>query len=1165
MPKDYKIAESPVRKGVTFLEASAGTGKTYTISRIAVRLIAEEGLPVSKILVVTFTETATKELNGRIRQAIAETLHQLNNPNTKDPLARTYGKKETEELKLIQNRLKLALAYFDEASIFTIHGFCNRVLNDFAFESNQLFEPKLIKEPTPLWTETLQDLWRKNFYQNDSFLAALLTAGRITPYGLIEAYRSFSQFPNIEVLPIVSKKKLQDSIQVLRKIWDRLAQFIAKERETLLDLLEQESSFESKFRKEMPALRASLKSEWPTVPTTTAVRIISRLSLSHLTKKRLKGAKDLKFHAAFHHLGDEWQAAFHEFCHQQRFICLRQARKLLQEKKKQDNLLTFEDLVPRVLNILESGNGNFLQSKIQNSYQAALIDEFQDTDPEQTELFRRLFISPDHFLFLIGDPKQAIYKFRGADIFSYLNARNLADRIYTLPTNWRSDPALIDAVNGLFSQFPAAFVFPEIPFLPSESAVNEGQFTLKGKRLSHPFQFCFQKSETDKPITNELGKQSIRLAMASEILRLLGGDYQINGNNVQPADIAILTRTKQEGIDVRDELSLHGLPSVFTTDQTVFESREAHMLSHLLRSLLEPYKAEWTRALYTSEWFGWDASTIFGKNETVDGWEEIQNKIRKLCDRWNLEGIAQTMADWISWSGVKQTLLAQPGGERAVTNLLHLVELITQAEEESELSPLSLTQWLDRTIKDPDRERDDFLSRLESDENAIQIMTIHKSKGLQYPIVFVPFAWSKAVSPLDDVIYHQSANNYQLVLDRREEIEETDQQQFRKESLSDALRLLYVALTRAKHATYLFWGDFKSLENSSIGYLLGIRKEANPNFPQTTTEALELIRKKQLPGIAFNMVTAMTEDQQPEFNRFEKVENLTTKNFHHKPDSGFSISSFSSLATGFKESLEESFEEEEESKPDLPGEQAMDSIFTLPKGAVTGTLIHNILEKSDFSDPESVKASLKSNIHVSALESKWGPILEEHLITMLDTPLQGTSGLKLNKLDNRSCLAETEFHFPTRNTCLKSILNYFKSVAGARFGTELPTMEHCKQQRLRGFLRGFIDLLFKWENRYYILDWKSNWLGDSLEEYGQDHLNEAMTHSAYFLQYYLYSLATVRYLHFRDPDFNYDKHFGGVYYIFIRGVHPTRPGSGVFFDRPEKSAIQTLDNLFAQN
>lgn len=1162
--EDYQIGKTPIRKGVTFLEASAGTGKTYTISRIAVRLIVEEGLPISKILIVTFTEAATKELKGRIRQAISGTLNQLQNPDSEDLLAQSYSQKDAEKLNLIQKRLELALASFDEASIFTIHGFCNRVLNDFAFESNQPFELNLIKEPTPLWTETLQDLWRKHFYDNGSFLAALLTVGEISPSRLVEAYRGYSRFPHIKILPHVSIELLETSIKVLKDIWDRLLQSLENEKDALHHLLEQESSFKSKFRKEMADLRVVLQAKWPTVPTATAVRFIQQLSRTYLTDKKLSRAKDLEFLSDFHDLGDEWQAAFHQFFHQQQFNCLRQMQELLKKKKDQGSLLTLEDLIPEVLNILESSNGNYLQAKIQDTYGAALIDEFQDTDPKQTELFRRLFISPDHFLYLIGDPKQAIYKFRGADIFSYLNARKLADHIYTLSTNWRSDPPLIDAVNGLFSQFPSPFVFSEIPFLPSKAVLDKSRFTLNGKDQTNPFQLCYLESENGKPLNNESSKESIRAAMAGEILRLLKGDYQIDENVVQPGDIAVLTRTKQEAIDVRDELSQYGLPCVFSTDQTVFESREAYLLSQLLRALLEPHRSEWTRALYTSEWFGWDASTIHEKNES-SAWEEIQNKMRQLNERWHVKGIAPSMAEWINWSEVKQTLLSQPGGERAITNLLHLIELLTKAEEEFQLSPLCLSQWLDRTIKEPDRERDDFLTRLENDENAIQIATIHKSKGLQYSIVFVPFAWGKTINTFDDCIYRQTTNDYQLVLDRREEIDLDDQTQFRNENLSDALRLLYVALTRAKHATYLFWGDFKLQETSSIGHLLGIGNESISNSPQSPFEALEFLRDRQLPGITFNSVAIMAEATTAEFFRFDTAGNLTARNFHRKLESGFSISSFSSLSIGFKEYTEENFKEEEDAKPNFSDEESLDSIFTLPKGTVTGTLIHNVLEDVVFNDSKSIKTALEKHMRKSALESKWGSILEEHFTTMLDTPLQDNSDLKLSNLSRQVCLAETEFHFPTRNTSLESVIDYFKSVASERFNTDLPNPKDWTQHRLKGFLRGFIDLIFKWNDRYYILDWKSNWLGNSLEDYNQNQLIKVMAHSAYFLQYYLYSLATVRYLNFRDPDFDYDKHFGGVYYVFVRGINPSRPGLGVFFDRPDKSAIQALDTLFAPN
>lgn len=1159
--REFLITSTPVIPGVTFLEASAGTGKTYTISKLVVRLIAEQNLTISNILVMTFTEAATRELKDRIRKAVQETLQGLTQADTSDLLAKQYQERP-DELIEIAKRLRTALATFDEAAIFTIHGFCHRTLSEFAFEGNRLFEATLIKEPTPLWREAVHDYWRKSFYESDGFISSVLQHHGQTPETVLSDLLTTNRHPLIEVLPTTSNTEYKNTIEALRDTWADLKVCLEKERTVVQELLEQGAVFKKSLRDSIPEIQRTIQDHFPASPNPSWLNTIQALETSNLQSQLMQRHKDTPLTATFFEMCEIWNALVIQFLHQHLFHSIGQVRESFAHTKETENLLTFDDLLPAILSNLETENGSRLQGRIQGTYQAALIDEFQDTDPQQTEMFRRLFVSPEHFLFLIGDPKQAIYKFRGADIFSYLDARSLAKDTYTLSKNWRSDPKLIEAVNGLFFLSGMPFLFEEIAFLKSSAALEGGNFTIKDQLPKSPLKFCYLESKDAKAINNVSAKETIRTAVTQEILRLLGGSAQLKGKNVEPSDIAILSRSNREAHELRMVLSENGIPSVIYSDQTVFETEDASIFQILLHCLLEPNRIDWIRGLYVTSWFNWSAKTI-----SEHDWTEIQEHFFALHRRWQEVGILKALDEWISWSEIKTALLSQVGGERNLTNLLHLVELVSKAELDMKLSPIPLLEWVSKSMTDPDKERDDFITRLESDDQAVQIVTIHKSKGLQYPIVFVPFAWNAPFSRSNEAwIYHKQNYERRLVYDNRSDPDDEDEIQYRKEELSDAVRLLYVALTRAENCCYLFWGHFKNQEYSSIGHLLGLGNLTTEPQYGSPDEALEALKSKSLPGLEILDTEALAEPSSSSFSRYEEVGKLKRNKLSRTIDRGFQISSFSSLATGFREAIDESVTEDEEGIKLTEDEESTPSIYSLPKGTIAGNLVHDVLELCDFTDPETLNSAIKTVGQSSLIKDPWLPILETHLAQLLKTPLPHPQGnIQLSKIEPQQCLKESEFHFPTRTTSTRELLNYFRSKAGEDFGSALPEIENWNEYRLNGFLRGFIDLLFEWKGKYYILDWKSNWLGNQAEDYDQEAMTHAIAHHAYFLQYYLYTLATVRYLQLRLPNFDYEKDFGGIFYLFVRGIDPNHPGSGVYFDRPELTAIQELDTLFQKN
>ena len=1164
--RHFSLTDVPLDPGTRLLEANAGTGKTYTICGLVCRLVVEEGLEISKILMVTFTEAATNELKERVREYLQKTLTELLSGEIDGELALIYSQLPADQRDQAIRRLKTAVATFNEAPTFTIHGFCNQVLNQYAFESNQLFEPELLKDPRPLYLETCRDYWRRHFYRGHPFLAAVVHCLGATPESLVEDFNRLSRWENLQVVPPAIPELFDQTLAALRKAWE-IVSFAFQDTEEIFKILGDGSRFKAGIKKHLPEIKWFLGRPWPDTPSEPIANVLKHLSISNLTSNATKKALGQGFdlsHPAFE-AAENWQMALEEFGHQHRFYFLADFKEQLERRKIKGNVLTFDDLLPRVLNILEGPAGESLKSRLQSQYAAALIDEFQDTDPQQNRLFKLLFTSPRHRLYLIGDLKQAIYTFRSADIFSYIEARNSAREIYFLTKNWRSRTKLVNGINRLFQRHETPFAFPQIDFHPSDSA-NKGHVIKDASgRDGTGLQVAYLQAEDfENQITKEDAQPVIRAAVVQEILSLLNGGDLIDGRSIQPGDLAILTRTNDEAREMKAELTDMNLPCVLSSEETIFSTEEAKTLRVLLYALSEPNRKDWLKAVMASEWMGHDAQHILTMNEVWESSDDPRQFLHACHNTWLAEGIFPTVQAWLSHFDVIPRLLRLPEGQHKVTNLTHLVELLQKAESEGHSSPQTLLIWYEDTMEEPDPERDDFQLRMETDGGAVKVLTIHKSKGLQYPIVFVPFAWA-AISKRkkkEGLVYHDPSDTSQVILDARPEPCPIARTQHYREELSDRLRLLYVALTRAQSRSYLFWGNFKDQNRSPIGYLLGMTTgpDGKPNPPPL--EAWKAFKAQAPEGIRIRDVREMARGEKPPYKLDLAQKKLSAKRFSRTLEPGFGISSFSSITAG----LHEAIEARDESSPKEPKpapEQR--NIFALPRGVITGNVIHRIYQNGNFQKEETLLYATREACRDYYGGTNWFEILFKQLKQVLETPLKNPfNPVILNQIPPEACLKEAEFHFSARNCHsreLTRILQKYPENFSEGFNHALP---HLRRQKIHGFLRGFIDLVFEHKNRFYLLDWKSNWLGSSAEDYGPSSLRKAMGAHAYFLQYYLYTVALTRYLQKRLPSFDYDRDFGGVYYLFVRGMEPESESNGIYYDKPPRHLIEEIDRLFSK-
>lgn len=1169
-PRSFKLHGTPLRPGARLLEANAGTGKTYTISGLVCRLVVEEGLDISNILVVTFTEAATEELKDRIRKYLHKVLTSLKAKRPANDLAEVYQKLPANQRDRAMRRLKTALGLFDEAAIFTIHGFCHRVLLQFAFECNRLFESQLVKDPKPFYNEISHDYWRRHFYRGDPFLAALVHSLDLSPKNLVGDFIELNRLADPCIIPPVSNTQYSSSLSEVRTIWEDLSD-LNRNMKGVFEILGNEAAFKKPLRDQIPEILQFLERPWPQTPTVPAVNILRQLTGSNVKEQRMKKAAKHGFNPRhpFFDKAENWQVALEYFRHQHRFFSLDQFRRQLEQRKDQLNLITFDDLLPRVVQALDGPSGDRLKSRLRGQYTAALIDEFQDTDPQQYRMFSQLFAFPHHHLYFIGDPKQAIYTFRGADIFSYLEARKSARETFGLTRNWRSDPKLVAGINWLFKWRYDPFVFPEIPFNPSDSAVKGGQLKDAHGRDGAGLKCCYISSAQEgKPINNGEAKELIRMAVVREILYLVQGGGLLRERPVKPGDIAILTRTNQEAHEVRAELSAVNLPCVIHSDKIIFETEEAKTMRILLHALFEPLRRDRFKAAMVSEWMGFRSNEIYSMEADWEHWEPLRQCIHQCHETWLTRGIYLALNHCIEQFGIPVRLLRMPEGERKMANLMHLVDLLQKAESEGRTTPQTLLAWYEETLQDPDRERDDFLMRLETDEEAIQVLTIHKSKGLQYPIVFVPFAWrppSSTVSKGDHLVFHDPDDTRRVVVDAYPKPSPVSREQHAREELSDSLRLLYVALTRAQFRTYFFLGDFKNQDRSSIGYLLGMVKPTTER-PVTLAKFWKRFIKMKPKGIEILDFETMAGRHVATHQRYEHGFELFSRSLTRKLEPGFSIASFSSLSTGFSEAAED-FDEtipEEQEGPDYV--MASPDIFSLPRGPLTGNVIHQIFQYTDFQNEDTLRLATKEACDQHYAGNDWTKILHNQLNLVLHKPLGSASRpVVLSQLGPDSCIKETEFHFPAKNCFSKDLARILLKYPDKFSPSFVHALPHLKQQKVNGFLRGIIDLVFEQHGQFFLLDWKSNWLGPSTDDYDLFSLGQIMGKHAYYLQYYLYTVALIRYLRGRIPSFDYNRDFGGVYYLFVRGVGQNSESNGIFFDKPPRRIIAEIDSFFAEN
>jgi len=1195
-------AESFPLQGSSLIEASAGTGKTWTIAALYLRLVlghgAEHGferaLRPSEILVMTFTRAATRELSDRIRERLlvaAQWFRGLQPAGASDSLLASlmsaYPAGQTREHAAWL--LATAAEGMDDAAVHTIDAWCQRMLKEHAFDSGCLFDEVLVADEEAMQLEAAQDYWRQSCYPLPlASLTQVLEVWRDVDALVKDMKDLLGQGIASASGQGTLEQTLSKSVTDRKLALDQLKSGWAQRAAAMQDWLDAQTATKNNgwegrklsaknytgWLKNLAGWAdGTLEAETPELTETAW----ERLTPDGLLAVRQVGAPTIDFppeFAAFAQLKPALENLPTVAEALRRHAAAQVASHLLQ-LKRQTGSFGFADMLTRLNTALASDNGGCLRERILAQYPVVMIDEFQDTSPLQFQIFDRIYQTqtndPHSAIILIGDPKQSIYGFRGADIYSYMQARKATTgRHYVLQTNFRSTDALVGVVNHWFEQADTARV--EGAFMYRQDADNPLPFvTVQAKGRAEELRTACgivpaMTLVHDLVITNAEGARKVFAARCAEQISTWLNDPQAGFAQLEqplkplrPADIAILVRTGKEAQAVRLELALRSIASVYLSDKdSVFKSDVAQDLLHWLRAVAAPQDARLVRAGFATRTIALSLDELGWLASNDEAFDAHSAQLRQLRGIWQTQGVLAMLRQSLHQLGLAVRWLQYLDGERKLTNFLHLAELLQNASSKLD-GEQALIRWLQTEITEGGAQGDEQVVRLESDADLVKVITIHKSKGLEYAVVCLPFATSlrkkdRRFTTFVNLADEQGHRTLQLQFDKGAlALAERDR-------LREDLRLLYVALTRARHALWIGFSALKTghsedciSHQSGAGYLLGGTEQIDsPAWLDALT---------QLAAGNSHIVLQKANETTP---CTQLVQSFSATALHEQPDyqavfeRNWKIGSFSQLTrdldatpagSGLSLLQQPRPADDEPDGPPIEGVQDHDqassaasppSWHPFPKGAQAGNFLHSQLEwlsTEDFAlaGNEQLAQRLQRRCE-HAGHGRHAPTVVNWLSEVVQTRLPGPNAT-LHELAH--VLPEMEFWLPAQRIEAKAMDAHCRAHVLA--GVARPALA---ERQLHGMLMGFADLVFEHQGQYWVLDYKSNYLGVDDAAYTGEAMVHAMAQHRYDVQAAIYMLALHRLLQQRlGKDYDPEQHLGGALYLFLRGIKG--PESGV--------------------
>jgi exodeoxyribonuclease V beta subunit len=1245
----FDLIASPLG-GLRVVEASAGTGKTWTLCGLVLRLLIERELDIAEILVVTFTKAATAELRDRIRARLVDALAHLRQDLAVrdaflDRLLAAMRERSGLADEALAVRLDQAVQRFDEASIFTIHGFCQRALDELPFTAGAPLALELMPDDRPLRLQVAQDHWRRRVAGADLHpaLAEDLLEHGLSPDRLADALGlriakplATLRWPDgLDARPDLDLGPLEAAFAAARRLW-------RADRDGILAALRgpPKRLKGNQYTPDVIERAAGQWTDWFDLDDPRAAMpakpVLDRFTPERLARGTLSG-KETPMHPFFDAAAAVLQARAEvdDRLMRQR---LRLVRDLLDDGpaalaalKAERRIVSYSDLLGNLHQRLTDGRHPGLAQAVQARWPAALIDEFQDTDPLQWQIFETIYppaqardgdpraMAPP--VFLVGDPKQAIYRFRNADLHTYLRARAEALAVSTLAANQRSVPPLLVALNALFGRHAAPFAAPGIGYVPVSAGLKPRPPLHDATEPRAPLGLWALPGLLDADAAEDrllLQADAQALAIetcAAEVARLVAagqrGEIRIGERPLAAGDIAVLVRTHAHAAAVRAALSALDVGSVALSQASVFSSPDAEELSRVLAAVLEPSRDGRVRAALSTEALGWTADRIAALDGDEAALLDQIERLQQMRDSWQRRGIGLMLREWMAREGVTARLLARPDGERRLTNWRHLIELLHGAAREH-TAPEALQRWLIGQIRDPQPGDEATQLRLESDQHLVQVVTIHRCKGLEFPMVFCPMLWESVGHKRVRGEPTQWQDGDRAVIDWRERLstEETAQRDacIETEHLAESLRLVYVAMTRAVYRCTVVVGTVRRKTGAYFSTKLSRRSPMNWLVAGGGSEPADWCMKppnwETLQGRwqAFAALAGQDGDSGglkgtldlialPELEARRVVRAAVDRHaICALPPPvlippRWTIGSYSGLAHGARAEIAAidhdawaSVAAQAMSVPAMSAQgpwpasrpqpapvaddSALPALLAFPRGPVAGECLHAVFEAIDFADASTWTDAIDRALTRFAIAADQAPTLHQMLHDTLCVPLLGAPALRLAGIGRAARLVELEFSLPVGRLTAASLTTVLR-----RHGLAVPALGFAP---LEGYLRGFIDAVVEHDGRFHVIDWKSNHLGHRPDDYTGPRLEAAMQQHAYHLQALVYSVALRRLLRHRGLDrtdgADRDASLGEVLYLFVRGIRPGwvsvdgRP-AGVHAWRPTSELLDAFEAL----
>jgi exodeoxyribonuclease V beta subunit len=1201
-------------RGSHLIEASAGTGKTWTIAALYVRLVLGHGdagtAPVrpmlpQDVLVMTFTRAATRELSDRIRARLTEAAQVFRGIAPTDDAFLNQLKSEYPEGEPREQaayRLALAAQAMDDAAVYTIDAWCQRMLREHAFDSGSLFEENLVGDEAALRLEAVQDYWRQQLYPMATPLVAQVQRVWRDVPALDKDMRALMAVPLAEAAPgtlaevfgtVLAERDAQ--LAALKQGWVETAdsllgwiegQLAVKKHGWNGSLLQvgrsqkwlESLKFWAQSDGDFKALKEAMGKGW------------NRFTPEGLLECRKDGdTVDLPPESKAYAQLLEGLQALPEPAQAARLHARTHVLQRMAELKKRSGLFGFADMLQRLdVALADPDSGERLAQRLREQFPVAMIDEFQDTSPLQFRIFDRIYRTAenrqDAALLLIGDPKQSIYGFRGADIHGYLAARRAtAGRHHVLGTNFRSTQAVVDVVNRWFQISDDAFGYRQgvedpLPFQPVNAKGRDEVFTTHNGKVEA------LTVVHDANLRSQRDAQTHLSALCAEQIVAWLSDPQARfadagkgDKPLQPKDIAVLVRTGKEAAAVRDALRVRGVASVYLSDRdSVLASEEAQDLCLWLRGVAEPQDMRRVRAALGTRTVGLSLAELHALATQDELLDQRAEQMRDLRGVWQGQGVLAMLRQSLHVLQLAGRWRGQSDGERRLTNVLHLAELLQTASSQLD-GEQALIRWLAQQIEEVKAggagDSEEQTVRLESDEDLVKVITIHASKGLEYPVVCLPFAHSHRMmeahkTPVLQRDDGQGERHWTLDFDK------DDTKLADHDRLREDLRLWYVALTRARHALWVGWspvtrGSGKSCvnHNSAAGHLLGGGDAIDEAGWLPKLQALETDAQAQ--RLSVQLVPASEDVPLTFWQRSAHTRELRDAlACTVRIDKSWTIASFSRLTRDLASqplaqmSLHMTTPRPADDEPPVDAQAlpaaavAMGSLapwHSFAKGPSAGNFLHDQLEwlAADGFTLDAPKAERLKKRCENAGYTTQADVVVQWLTRVVAQPLRG-AGSPLNALS--TLLPEMEFWLPAERLHAREVDALCQQHLLP--GVSRPQLPDAQ---LHGMLMGFADLVFEHDGRYWVLDYKSNHLGADDAAYTTQALDAAMAHHRYEVQAALYMLALHRLLRARLGEaYNPAQQLGGAVYLFLRGIDGPAGGCCTL-----PAPIELLDGLDA--